>query len=475
MRKPGELLSDRYKVERVLGEGGMGAVYLVSDTRLPRQWAVKEMSDKFTEADQLAEAERSFKDEANILSALTHNNLPRIVDAFNQEGRHYLVMDYIEGTTLEARLDGGKTLAVPEALDLALQITEVFEYLHTQPKPVIFRDLKPGNIILTPTGTAKLVDFGIARVFRPDASTDTRALGTPGYAAPEQYGKGQSDERTDIYALGATLYQALSGKDPTLNPFQFPPFRESRKEVPEALEKVILKAVSLKPEERYRTAREFREALEALKQDRETYQHLPARLRTAPLQAPLSEGFDPPVVRFGQLGQRQQAKVEVIVRGEANLKLKSDARWLQVRPAKVKGTDQVIGLYADTSRLPDGGSFAATVSASGTPTIQPLRVEVEVTAPKLPRWALPVGGVLCLGSTMPILGFFLTCGLFMLLLSAPRTQRRGLQVMLAISSLVTLFYLTVGALMVFGLYHIDGVQAWLQSLWSAAPAPAVTP
>ena len=207
----GQVLSGRYKVERILGEGGMGAVYLVSDSRLAKQyWAIKEMADDFSDPEERAEAQQAFKSEAELLSQLKHVNLPRITDSFIEAGRQYLVMDYVEGETLERVLQKQGRLSVGEALDVAVQIAEVLEYLHSRPQPVIFRDLKPANVILSPDGTARLIDFGIARFFKSGKTSDTRALGTPGYAAPEQYGRGQSDARTDIYALGATLHEALS-------------------------------------------------------------------------------------------------------------------------------------------------------------------------------------------------------------------------------------------------------------------------
>ncbi len=258
----GDVLQGRYSIEGILGEGGMGAVYKAADLKIRRQWAIKEMTDNFVDPAERAEAFEGFAAECDILASLYHPNLPQISDFFSENGRQYLVMELVEGFTLEKILADEGHLSVDETLEIARQLSDVLRYLHEQPQPIIFRDLKPGNIIITSRGVVKLIDFGIARFFRADKKTDTRALGTPGYAAPEQYGTGQTDARSDIYSLGATLHQALTGINPAIEPFNFVPVSSVVPNIPRALDRVIAKAVAMDRNSRYASAQEFYEALE---------------------------------------------------------------------------------------------------------------------------------------------------------------------------------------------------------------------
>ncbi len=227
---PQIMLKQRYIIYGQAGRGGFGAVYKASDTRFgQRLVAIKEMSQNNLSSQELVEATASFKHEALLLASLTHPNLPRIYEQFVENERSYLVMDFIEGETLEDHLDklNGKKLPIEKVLDIALQLCAVLEYLHTRQPPIIFRDLKPANIMLTPTGPLYLIDFGIARLFKPGQEKDTTALGSSGYAPPEQYGKSQTTLRADIYSLGATLHQLLTSNDPSLSPFHFAPLHLS--------------------------------------------------------------------------------------------------------------------------------------------------------------------------------------------------------------------------------------------------------
>ena len=164
---------------------------------------------------EIIEATENFKREALLLAGLTHPNLPSIYDHFSEAGRWYLVMDFIEGETLEERLNKEPEgrLSVEEAQRIGIQLCTVLGYLHGRQPPIIFRDLKPANIMMTPDGHLYLIDFGIVRHFKPGQAKDTIAFGSPGYAAPEQYGKAQTTARSDIYSLGANLHQLLTGID----------------------------------------------------------------------------------------------------------------------------------------------------------------------------------------------------------------------------------------------------------------------
>jgi len=227
---PKAMLKQRYAILAQAGRGGFGAVYKAKDMQFGnRLVAIKEMSQSSIDPKDLAEATESFNREAMLLAHLTHPNLPRIYEQFTEDGRSYLVMDFIEGDTLEDHLEklGNATMPIEKTLGIALQLCAVVEYLHTRQPPIVFRDLKPGNVMLTPSGHVYLIDFGIARHFKPGQEKDTTALGSSGYAPPEQYGKSQTTTRADIYSLGATLHQLLTGDDPSETPFHFEPLHFS--------------------------------------------------------------------------------------------------------------------------------------------------------------------------------------------------------------------------------------------------------
>jgi serine/threonine-protein kinase len=249
----GDRLHNRYIIVRPLGKGGMGAVYLVEDARFTgRQLALKEMSEQGIDPVEARAALEAFKREAQLLAQLDHANLPKVFDNFSERNRHFLVMEFVPGKTLEKRLEEASgPLPEREVYGYAVQLCDVLDYLHRQQPPIIFRDLKPANIMLKPDGRIKLIDFGIARHFKPGQSKDTQAMGTPGYAAPEQYGKGQSDARTDVYALGATLHHAITGRDPGQDPFNFLTVRALNRAASPQIETAIMKAVLIDRNQRW--------------------------------------------------------------------------------------------------------------------------------------------------------------------------------------------------------------------------------
>ncbi|MGI9061342.1 MAG: WD40 repeat domain-containing serine/threonine protein kinase [Ktedonobacteraceae bacterium] len=249
------ILHERYRILQEIGQGGFGAVYKATDTRIAdRMVAIKEMRQGSTSTQEISDTTESFKQEAFMLARLKHPNLPSIYDYFTEAGRCYVVMDFIEGETLEdylARGGNGRPpgipLSVSEVLQIGIQLCNVLDYLHTRQPPIIFRDLKPSNIMRAVDGQLYLIDFGIARIFKQGKTNDTTALGSPGYAAPEQYGKAQSTPRSDIYALGVTMHELLTGSDPSLSPFIFaspvlPGYAE--------LSSLILRMVEKNPEDR---------------------------------------------------------------------------------------------------------------------------------------------------------------------------------------------------------------------------------
>src|SRR5271163_5231851 len=257
----GTLLQARYKIERLLGGGGMGMVYLAHDRRLSnRPCAIKEMVDHVIDPQQRIEANDYFAREADTLAQLKHPAIPAISDRFDDQNRHYLVMEYVEGRNLEEEIAvrGGP---LPEGLiiDIARQLCDVLAYLHGSTPPVVYRDMKPSNVMLTPKGRVVLVDFGIARLFK--SARKGTMIGTLGFAPPEQY-QGIADPRSDLYSLGATLHYVLTGRDPEkFPPFSFPPIGSLRAGLSQNLAGAIDRALSYTAEGRPQTVNEFRDMM----------------------------------------------------------------------------------------------------------------------------------------------------------------------------------------------------------------------
>ncbi len=257
----GTLLQNRYLIQKLIGGGGMGVVYLAQDQRLAnRSCALKEMVDHFIDPQQRREANEYFAREADTLAQLRHPAIPGISDRFDHANRHYLVMEYVEGRNLEEEMAAlGHPLDEGLAIDIARQLCEVLSYLHNFTPPIVYRDMKPSNVMLTPKGKVMLIDFGIARLFKV-ASKGTM-IGTLGFAPPEQY-QGLVDPRSDIYSLGATLHYVLTGRDPEkFPPFSFPPVGSLRADLSQNLAGAIDRALSYTPEGRPQTVNEFRDMM----------------------------------------------------------------------------------------------------------------------------------------------------------------------------------------------------------------------
>ncbi|HXW82882.1 MAG TPA: serine/threonine-protein kinase, partial [Candidatus Binataceae bacterium] len=257
----GTVLQARYAIEKLIGGGGMGMVYLARDQRLAnRACAIKEMVDHFIDPQQRLEANEYFAREADTLAQLKHQAIPAITDRFDAQNRHYLVMEYVEGRDLEQELaSNGGPLAEGLVVDVARQLCDVLAYLHGMSPPIIYRDLKPSNVMLTPKGRVVLIDFGIARLFK--ASNKGTMIGTLGFAPPEQY-QGNVDPRSDLYSLGATLHYVLTGRDPEkFPPFSFPPLRELRPGASSNLAGAIDAALSYDVNRRPANVQEFRDML----------------------------------------------------------------------------------------------------------------------------------------------------------------------------------------------------------------------
>ncbi|GHO87683.1 protein kinase domain-containing protein [Dictyobacter formicarum] len=263
----GQRLRERYHILSLIGRGGMGAVYKAEDSALgQRLVAIKEMSMGAIYPQEVTEAAENFKQEALMLAKLQHANLPSIYDHFSENGRWYLVMSYIEGESLEHELEkspSGK-LAMHDVLQIGIELCNVLDYLHSHQPPIIFRDLKPSNIMRTTQGAIYLIDFGIARHFKPGQARDTANYGTAGYAPPEQFGKAQTTPRSDIYSLGVTLHQLLSGRDPSLTPFKFPSLQSLGITVPVELENLLTRMLSSDVDFRPASMLEVKRALQKI-------------------------------------------------------------------------------------------------------------------------------------------------------------------------------------------------------------------
>ena len=260
------VLNNRYIISKKIAQGGMSAIYQAIDKQKPGViWAVKEMSETAITPGERDETVEAFRREAVMLRTLEHPNLVKVVDVFQDpaKGRWYMVMEFIEGKTLlQIMQESPGHLPERRVLVWAAQVCDVLYFLHTQNPPIIYRDMKPGNVMeLGANGVCKVVDFGIARFWKPGRTKDTLILGTPGYAPPEQYGKGQTKPASDVYALGATLHHLLTGRDPESKPFKFPPARQLNPRISPRTEAVIIKATQIKPAERYRTIAEMKTAL----------------------------------------------------------------------------------------------------------------------------------------------------------------------------------------------------------------------
>lgn len=245
------LFNGKYKTLNLIGKGGMSKVYLAESTSLGTKWAIKAVDKKkHTEYDLLAEP--------NILKKLNHPSLPRIIDIEEDENNLYIIEDYIDGTSLDRQLKEKKNFDENIVINWAKQLCDVLIYLHNQkPNPIIYRDMKPANIIVDKDNKVKLIDFGIAREFKIDNDSDTTYMGTRGYAAPEQYGTSQSDKRTDIYSLGVTMYHLLTGISPLEPPYELRKLRLIDSNFSEGIEYIVNKCIQNDPINRYQSVEEL--------------------------------------------------------------------------------------------------------------------------------------------------------------------------------------------------------------------------
>lgn len=277
MLQIGSMVDGKYKILNKIGQGGMSVVYLALNERANKTWAIKEVRKDGVQ--DFATVRQGLIAETNILKSLSHKYLPSIIDVIDDSDTFLIVMDYIQGKSLKEILaesiqNDGYPISVEDVISWGKQLCDVLYYLHTRPAPIIYRDMKPSNVMLKPDGEISLIDFGTARVFKTGNSEDTTCLGTPGYAAPEQYGgNGQSRPQTDIYCLGATMHHLITGRDPAATPFNFPKITQCRPtlldETPRDLRNILLglemiidKCTQYEIKDRYQSCAELKYDLE---------------------------------------------------------------------------------------------------------------------------------------------------------------------------------------------------------------------
>ena len=261
MLEIGSLVDGKYKILNKVGQGGMSVVYLAMNEKANKQWAVKEVrKDGVLDFESV---KQGLVAETDILKRLSHPNLPSIIDVIDTEESFIIIMDYIQGNSLNKALEEFGAQPQENVIEWAKQLCDVLGYLHSRQPPIIYRDMKPANIMLKPDGNVTLIDFGTAREFKEKNLADTTCLGTVGYAAPEQFGgMGQTDARTDIYCLGATLYHLVTGMNPCEPPYEIKPIRGINPTLSSGLERIILKCTQRDPNDRYQSAAEMMYALE---------------------------------------------------------------------------------------------------------------------------------------------------------------------------------------------------------------------
>lgn len=386
---PGMVLGGRYLIVRKIAQGGMGAVYEAKELTKPDQrLALKEMSFsmlKWVDTDQQKAVVESFRREFELLSQLSHPNLVQAFEFFEEQGRQYYVMEYLEGQTLETILENepqGKFLPPERVLGWGRQLCDVLEYLHGQTPPIIYRDLKPSNIMEVIgshadsagyTGVIKLFDFGIARFYKPGQKSDTVRFGTEGYLAPEIAAyHSQTSVQTDIYALGVLLHQLLTRHDPLTDPWRRPGVRTLNPSAPEYVAHAIEHATMLDTHLRTQSAAEMRRELSVTAAQSPVQQAAPiiheaAAPAPVPLPAPpavspqpVSPQPDQPAVQQApllDLGRVQRGRMassvfQVMVAGAQVGQVSTTAAWLTVRPEAFSAADSSITVTARTARLP---------------------------------------------------------------------------------------------------------------------------
>lgn len=382
MLEIGSLLDGKYKILNKIGQGGMSIVYLAMNEKANKQWAVKEMRKEKNRNYEVMK--QSLITETNLLKELKHPYLPSIADIIESDDTIIIVMDYVEGRPLSDILTEEGTIEEDKVADYAIQLCDVLDYLHSQKPPIIYRDLKPANIMLRPDGKITLIDFGTARKYNYDSVSDTTCLGTIGYAAPEQFAGEtlrQTDARTDIYNLGATMYHLLTGVNPSEPPYELYPIRRWDESLSNGLEKIILRATRKDPDKRFNDCKEMSYALQHFRDLDDSYiatQKKKIFLFAASLI--LSFTFFSMAIVVNGMEKREISKVYNNYLSEAALKIASTGSKnvvdtdilklfqdaINVSPNSTEAYIRMLDYYCDLGQTRNGLMAISAMIASGT-------------------------------------------------------------------------------------------------------------
>ena len=382
MLEIGSLLDGKYKILNKIGQGGMSVVYLAMNEKANKQWAIKEMRKEKNKNYEIMK--QSLITETNLLKELKHPYLPSIADIIESDDTIIIVMDYVEGRPLSDILTEEGTIEEDKVADYAIQLCDVLDYLHSQKPPIIYRDLKPANIMLRPDGKITLIDFGTARKYNYDSVADTTCLGTIGYAAPEQFAGEtlrQTDARTDIYNLGATMYHLLTGVNPSEPPYELYPIRRWDESLSNGLEKIILRATRKDPDKRFNDCKEMSYALQHFRDLDDSYiatQKKKIYLFAASLI--LSFTFFSMAIVVNGMEKREISKVYNNYLSEAALKIASagsenivDSDILKlfrdainISPNSTEAYIRMLDYYCDLGQTRNGLMAISAMIASGT-------------------------------------------------------------------------------------------------------------
>lgn len=382
MLEIGSLLDGKYKILNKIGQGGMSVVYLAMNEKANKQWAIKEMRKEKNKNYEIMK--QSLITETNLLKELKHPYLPSIADIIESDDTIIIVMDYVEGRPLSDILTEEGTIEEDKVADYAIQLCDVLDYLHSQNPPIIYRDLKPANIMLRPDGKITLIDFGTARKYNYDSVSDTTCLGTIGYAAPEQFAGEtlrQTDARTDIYNLGATMYHLLTGVNPSEPPYELYPIRRWDESLSNGLEKIILRATRKDPDKRFNDCKEMSYALQHFRDLDDSYiatQKKKIFLFAASLI--LSFTFFSMAIVVNGMEKREISKVYNNYLSEAALKIASTGSEnvvdtdilklfqdaINVSPNSTEAYIRMLDYYCDLGQTRNGLMAISAMIASGT-------------------------------------------------------------------------------------------------------------
>ena len=382
MLEIGSLLDGKYKILNKIGQGGMSVVYLAMNEKANKQWAIKEMRKEKNKNYEIMK--QSLITETNLLKELKHPYLPSIADIIESDNTIIIVMDYVEGRPLSDILTEEGTIEEDKVADYAIQLCDVLDYLHSQKPPIIYRDLKPANIMLRPDGKITLIDFGTARKYNYDSVSDTTCLGTIGYAAPEQFAGEtlrQTDARTDIYNLGATMYHFLTGVNPSEPPYELYPIRRWDESLSNGLEKIILRATRKDPDKRFNDCKEMSYALQHFRDLDDSYiatQKKKIFLFAASLI--LSFTFFSMAIVVNGMEKREISKVYNNYLSEAALKIASTGSKnvvdtdilklfkdaINVSPNSTEAYIRMLDYYCDLGQTRNGLMAISAMIASGT-------------------------------------------------------------------------------------------------------------